>query len=132
MRQNDTPYMLKTRVAYTTNDDKDESKKIFPEDYKTNEYCKKYGVLTAVEKVESLNASDLKKTANEKLSELRVEKQHIELSLLGNYKYQKGKYIRLSISEYDVDSDFLISNISHSITQSKEVIKMNFDRYIKL
>lgn len=124
--------MLKTRVAYTTNDDKDESKKIFPEDYKTNEYCKKYGVLTSVEKIESLNAKDLNDTADKKLSELRVEKQHIELSLLGNYKYQKGKYIRLSISEYDVDSDFLISNISHSITQSKEVIKMNFDRYIKL
>ena len=122
--------MLKTRVAYTTNDDKDESKKIFPEDYKTNEYCKKFGVLTAVEKVESLNASDLKKTANEKIRELRVEKQHIELSLLGNYKYQKGKYINLNIKDYDVIGSFLVSDISHKITQSKESVSMKFDRYI--
>ena len=123
---------LKTRVAYTTNDDKDESKKFFPQDAKKDEHCKKYGVLTVVEKIDSLNATDLEKTANDKLIELRREKEHIELSLMGTYKYQKGKYISLDIPEYKIKGDYLITDISHKITQAKEVVSMTFDRYIKL
>ena len=123
---------LKTRVAYTTNDDKDESKKFFPQDAKKDEHCKKYGVLTVVEKIDSLNATDLEKTANDKLIELRREKEHIELSLMGTYKYQKGKYISLDIPEYKIKGDYLITDISHKIMQAKEVVSMTFDRYIKL
>ena len=88
--------------------------------------------MTVVEKIDSLNVSDLEETANNKLRELRVENEHIELSLMGTYKYQKGKYISLGIPEYKIKGDYLITDISHKITQAKEVVSMTFDRYIKL
>lgn len=123
---------LKTRVAYTTNNDKDEFKKYYPENYKSDSYCKKYGVLTSVHKVESLNASDIKDTMENKLKELFVEKQHIELSLIGDYRFQKGKYITLPIKEYSITGDFLISNVSHKITREYEDVTLKFDKYINL
>lgn len=51
---------------------------------------------------------------------------------MGTYKYQKGKYISLDASEYKIKGDYLITNVSHKITQAKEVVSMIFDRYIKL
>ncbi len=43
---------------------------------------------------------------------------------MGTYKYQKGKYISLDIPEYKIKGDYLITDISHKITQAKEACRM--------
>lgn len=49
---------------------------------------------------------------------------------MGDYKFQKGKYVTLPITEYGIIGSFLISNVSHKITREYEDVTLKFDRYI--
>ena len=64
----------------------------------------------------------------EELKELNKPKETIGLSMIGNYKLQKGKEIYLNIKKYNLEGVFLIKTASHTIDKQKEIVSVSLER----
>lgn len=116
---------LKNRVLIS--DNKEKNIKYVEE--KNDASIRTYGLLTAVETVDSSKKVSYKKLANDKLQELNKIKEEISLSLLSDYKISKGKLIDFTISDYGLTGVYLVTSATHTIDNTKEVVDVSIAKY---
>lgn len=116
---------LKNRVLVTDNSEQN-IQSIPANDPKSQ---KKYGLLTHVEKVDTKKTNNLKKIAQDKLNELNKETQTISISMLCDYRVQKGKTIYLDVPKYNLKGTYLIKSINHVINDHKDYATMEISFY---
>ena len=115
---------LKNRVIYTNNDEKS-VKRVS----KTSDTSVKiYGLLTQIETVDTKKSNNLAKLANDKLWELNRETSTITLSMLCDYRVQKGKIIYLDIPKYNLNGTYLIKSVSHTINDHKDYSTISINK----
>ena len=115
---------LKNRVIYSDNNEKSIKKVL--KDSPQSIYT--YGLLTAIETVDTNKQNNLTKLANDKLKELNKIKEEINLSLISDYRVSKGKLIDFTINEYGLNGVYLITSAEHIIDSKKETVNVSIER----
>lgn len=118
---------LKNRVIYSDNNEKS-LKRIIADD--TNSIAT-YGLLTAVETVDTNKQNNLKQLAKTKLTELNKIKTEISKTLIADYRVSKGKLIDFTNTDYGLTGIYLVKSASHEITAQKETVSVSIEKYLK-
>lgn len=118
---------LKNRVVITDNDAKSLYKLTKSDDVS----IKTYGLLTAIESVDTNKTNNLDLYAKNKLNELNKVAENIDLSLLGDYRISKGKIIDINIGEYNLSGIYLIISAEHTISSNTEKVRISIQKYNK-
>ena len=118
---------LKNRVIYTNNDEKSAYRVVKDDVTSIN----KYGLLTAVETIDTNKNNNISQLAVNKLDELKKITETYSIGkMLGDYRVGKGKLIPLQINDYGLTGDYLIKSATHNIDNKKELINLELD-YIR-
>ncbi len=117
---------LKNRVIYTNNDAKSTYRVVKDDVASIN----KYGLLTAVETIDTNKNNNLSQLAVNKLDELKKINETYSIDkMLGDYRIGKGKLIPLKIPTYSLIGKYLIKSTTHNIDNKKEIVNMELDFY---
>lgn len=116
---------LKNRVIYSDNNEKS-LKRIIADD--TNSIAT-YGLLTAVETVDTNKQNNLKQLAKTKLTELNKIKTEISKTLIADYRVSKGKLINFTNADYGLTGIYLVKSASHEITAQKETVNVSIEKW---
>lgn len=116
---------LKNKVIYSNNDEKS-IKRVGSQD---NKSIAKYGLLQAVETIDTKKQNNLKKLSLSKLSELNKESEEISFSMLANPIVGKGKLVYFDIKEYGLKDVFLLTKCEHKIDNQKHEVSINIKRF---
>lgn len=114
---------LRNRVIFSDNNDKSLRKA----ERSNSNSISIYGLLTAVETVDTDKNNNLKELAEKKLDELNKITEEQSLSLLGDYRVSKGKLVDLNIREYGLNGRYLIKNANHTIS-NKEIVSITIEK----
>lgn len=115
---------LKNRVIYTDNNEKS-IKSIESFD---NENILTYGLLTAVETVDTNKNNNLKKLANDKLNELNKIKEEISKRLIADHRVSKGKLIDFTNTDYGLSGIYLVKSANHELTATAELVDVSLEK----
>lgn len=118
---------LKNRVIYTDNNEKS-LKRVTISD---NENISSYGLLTAIETVDTNKNNNLKTLAKTKLAELNQSKTEISKTLIADYLVAKGKIIDFTNSDYNLTGMYLVKSASHEITANAEIVNVSIEKQQK-
>lgn len=118
---------LKNRVIYSDNNEKS-LKRITADD--TNSIAT-YGLLTAVETVDTNKQNNLKQLAKTKLTELNKIKTEISKTLIADHRVSKGKLIDFTNADYGLTGIYLVKSANHEITAQKETVSVSIEKYLK-
>ena len=116
---------MKNSIYYTDNNEKSVYKVVS----ENKASISQFGLLRTVEKIDTNKKNNLKKLADEKLAELNKIKETYEGEMLGDYRVQKGKIIKLNIPQYNMTDTYLLRSVKHNIDSHKELISYSLDKY---
>lgn len=94
-----------------------------------NESIKKYGLLQHVEEVDKDNKNKYSTIAQNKLKELNQLTTTLSLTMLGDYRMRKGVIMPINNELFDIQGNFLIKSSRHSISDTKELVTVNLEKY---
>lgn len=117
---------LKNRVIVTDNASDKITKRVTLSDANS---ISKYGLLQHIEEVDTDNKINFNQIAKNKLAELNKLKITVDLSMLGDYRMRKGVVMPVNNERLQIDGDFLIKSSRHSISDNKEIVTVNLERY---
>ena len=117
---------LRNQVVIVDSSSDTVSKKITLKD---DESIKKYGLLQHVEEVDKDSANNYSKLAESKLAELNKLTTTLSLTMLGDYRMRKGVIMPINNVLFNIQGDFLIKSSRHSISDTKEFVTVNLEKY---
>ena len=94
-----------------------------------NENISKYGILQEIIEIDSDKTKSSEQIAKNKLKELNTIKEEIKLTILSDYKAQKGVITQIVNNSLGLDGIYLIKSSSHSIQGTKETVNINIKNY---
>ena len=89
----------------------------------------KYGLLQHVEEVDKDNKNKYSTIAQNKLKELNRLTTTLSMTMLGDYRMRKGVIMPINNELFDIQGDFLIKSSRHSISDTKELVTVNLEKY---
>lgn len=115
---------LKNRIIYSDNNEKS-VKRV---SVSNGDSVSTYGLLTAIETVDTNKNNNLKSLANAKLNELNKVKTEISKSLIADYRVSKGKLIDFTNTDYGLNGIYLVKTADHEITATAETVKVSIEK----
>ena len=121
---------LKTKVV-VVNTVKDSEKEKMPERKAApnEDAIKKYGILQEVIELDRDKKVNYEEVAQKKLDELCKVKETISLTFMSDHHAHKGVIISIDNEELHLNDKYLIKTSKHKITQSKEEVVVNIQKY---
>ena len=89
----------------------------------------KYGLLQHIEEVDKDNKNKYSTIAQNKLKELNKLTTTLSMTMLGDYRMRKGVIMPINNELFDIQGDFLIKSSRHSISDTKELVTVNLEKY---
>ncbi len=117
---------LKNKVIMTDND----AKSLYNLQLSDLESIANYGLLTAVETVDTNKTNNLNQLAKTRLAELNKTKEDITLTLLADYRV-KGKLIDFKNTDYGLSGVYLVKSVTHELT-TDEIVSVSVEKQEKV
>ena len=87
------------------------------------------GSYDAVYTTDKDSANNYSKLAESKLAELNKLTTTLSLTMLGDYRMRKGVIMPINNVLFNIQGDFLIKSSRHSISDTKEFVTVNLEKY---